>query len=106
MCLAALWRFWLGCARGFGVAKMGMSLCGMTLAARPPPPPARGCLGWAKNLGRRVLMWGAAKMQQLFYFFRWAIYLYGAVVALQVRAWVCRVWGVPQGRVLRCRRGV
>ena len=43
--LAALWHFWLGVALGFGVAKMGTSLCGMTLAARPPPPPARGCFG-------------------------------------------------------------
>lgn len=122
--LAALWHFWLGVALGFGVAKMGTSLCGMTLAARrelrwaapcvfagaacllpalasslrlqssgkgmpfwyackaqrahhalapstptraAPPPPARGCFGWLKNLGRRMLMWGASKMQQLFY---------------------------------------
>lgn len=63
LCLAALWHFWLGVALGFGVAKMGTSLCGMMLAARPPPPPARGCLGWLKNLGRRALMWGAAKVQ-------------------------------------------
>lgn len=63
LCLAALWHFWLGVALGFGVAKMGTSLCGMTLAARPPPPPARGCFGWLKNLGRRALMWGASKMQ-------------------------------------------
>lgn len=46
--LAALWHFWLGVALGFGVAKMGTSLCGMTLAARPPPPPARGCFGWVR----------------------------------------------------------
>lgn len=54
-----------------GLAKMGTSLCGMTLASRPPPPPARGCFGWAKNSGRRLLMWGAGKVQALFYMFRW-----------------------------------
>lgn len=84
LCLAALWRFWLGVALGFGIAKMGMSLCGMTLASRPPPPPARGCLGWIKNLGRRGLMWGASKVQALFFFFRWLIYAYGAVVFLML----------------------
>lgn len=71
LCLAALWRFYLGIALGFGLAKMGTSLCGMTLAARPPPPPARGCFGWLKNQGRRLLMWGASKVQALFYMFRW-----------------------------------
>jgi hypothetical protein len=69
--LAALWRFYLGIALGFGLAKMGTSLCGMTLAARPPPPPARGCFGWLKSQGRRLLMWGASKVQALFYMFRW-----------------------------------
>jgi hypothetical protein len=71
LCLAALWRHYIGIALGLGVAKMGTSLFGMTLAARPPPPPSRGCLGWFKNHGRRLLMWGASKMQALFYMFRW-----------------------------------
>ncbi|KAL4857462.1 hypothetical protein ACK3TF_002330 [Chlorella vulgaris] len=84
LCLAALWRFYLGIALGFGLAKMGTSLCGMTLASRPPPPPARGCFGWAKNSGRRLLMWGAGKVQALFYMFRWVIYLYGTIVLLMV----------------------
>lgn len=84
LCLAALWRFWLGVALGFGVAKMGTSLCGMTLAARPPPPPASGCFGWLRNLGRRALMWGASKMQALFFFFRWLIYGYGLLVLLML----------------------
>lgn len=82
MCLAALWRFWLGVALGFGVSKMGMSLMGMTLAARPPPPPARGCFGWLKNLGRRALLWGASKMQQ--------VRRLGGVVTLGKAAAVCR----------------
>ena len=54
--LAALWHFWLGVALGFGVAKMGTSLCGMTLAARPPPPPARGCFGCGERLPLRVCL--------------------------------------------------
>lgn len=110
--LAALWHFWLGVALGFGVAKMGTSLCGMTLAARPPPPPARGCFGWLKNLGRRMLMWGASKMQQLFYFFRWAIYLYGLVVLLQVvihmaspdYRWATFPNECPEDKLLGCSR--
>lgn len=82
LCLAALWRFYLGIALGFGLAKMGTSLCGMTLATRPPPPPSRGCFGAIKNQGRRLLMWGASQLQSLFYMFRWVIYLYGVVVLL------------------------
>lgn len=90
--VAALWHFWLGVAMGFGVAKMGTSLCGMTLAARPPPPPARGLFGWAKNLGRRALMWGASKMQQLFYVSRHGSYVVAAAPACSGRL---RCWGRP-----------
>lgn len=89
LCLAALWRFWLGVALGFGVAKMGTSLCGMTLAARPPPSPASGCFGWLRNLGRRALMWGASKMQVR----------EGVAKSLQTQA-ACCVW--PGGKARRC----
>lgn len=59
----------LGVALGFGVAKMGTSLCGMTLAARPPPPPARGCFGCERRpitccCSAHSLAWGVARGSQ------------------------------------------
>lgn len=73
---------------------MGTSLCGMTLATRPPPPPSRGCFGAIKNQGRRLLMWGASQLQSLFYMFRW--WALAACCSWPPPAAACRCPGTPQ----------
>lgn len=84
--LATFYRWWLGAALGFGLAKMGTTLIGIgvTGGRQPPLPPGSSFGARMRHMAGAIVLWGSTKFQKLFYALRWPVLGYGVFVVLLI----------------------
>ena len=83
--LAITWFWYLGVAIGLSIAKLGSTLLGIGITgggSQTSLPPSSTFKQKLQHCGFAIILWGATKIQRLFFYLRWPIVGYGVFVAL------------------------